>query len=81
MKQKLSEYDKIKQNKDEEELRQLLQNHLTLDEIESAASKYSGGDLLPDPNIPLDYDIGDEITPSGKKIEKSLAPQFERRFK
>jgi hypothetical protein len=36
---------------------------------------------LPDPNIPLDYDIGDEITPSGKKIEKSLAPQFEKRYK
>jgi hypothetical protein len=81
IKQKLSEYDKVKQNKTEEELTQLLQNHLTLDEIEKTLSKYSGGDLLPDPNIPLDYDIGDEITPSGKKIEKSLAPQFEKRYK
>lgn len=81
MKQKLSEFDKIKIDKTEEELGKILQDYLTFDELKNISQKYSGGDLLPDPNIPLDYDIGSEITPSGKKIEKSLAPQFERKYK
>ena len=53
-------------------------NYLTKQEIEEIRSKYSGGDMLEKPNIGLEHDIGNMITPDGEHIPKSFYPKFEK---
>lgn len=76
-KQTLNNFNKIKAGKTPEEIKMILKNFICKDEINKIVQKYSGGDVLEKPNIPLKYDIGDMITPDGKHIPKPLAPQYE----
>lgn len=76
-KQTLNNFNKIRAGKTPEEIKMILKNFICKDEINKIVQKYSGGDVLEKPNIPLKYDIGDMITPDGKHIPKPLDPQYE----